>query len=179
MHETSDVPAAAIRAREMYASGSSNAAIFEETGLRGYTLYRWLDGGPKLNGKRLLEPLTRQKIATRGKTRDAEYENLVAEIVSTARTGVGQIRTRMDASGMKSIEENQDAAAALAVYARVATELRARKNAAEAEGKSVRKPSKKVNDDPVPRNIDELRRQLADKIDRLRAGAATRIHRKP
>lgn len=176
--ESGDVPAAALRAREMYAAGAGNAAIFEETGLRGWALYRWLDGGPKINGKRMLDPLTRQKIATRGKTRDADYENLVAEIVSTTRAGVSQIRSRLENGGIQSTKEGQEYAAALAVFARVANELKARKKL-ESDGKPSRKASKRINDDPIPRNIDDLRRQLADKVDRLIAARNFPVHGKP
>jgi hypothetical protein len=154
-----EIPEAALRARQMYAGGDTIAAIRAETKLKFERLCYWVDGG---NGR--LPPLPRRRLLGRGLGKTSSRASLIRRMMRAAEQQLREVEQRLATAGLEPADPERNARA-LAILARTMRELtaldalnRARTPASEA---------KKSNDDSVPRNIDELRAQLLQKMDAL------------
>jgi hypothetical protein len=154
-----DIPDNALRAREMYAAGATARAIKIETGLSTWKIYFWIDGGPKTDGVPLLPPLLRRNHVVRRRLLKGDRIALVGRMMIAAEAQVSEIESRL-AEGSNTPDRERDART-LAVLARTMRELIALD--ASIEMKKPRKEAQK-DDDPVPRDPDELRRELARRI---------------
>lgn len=149
----------------MYVAGATTRDIQEATGLESGTLYFWIDGGPKRDGNadspRLLPPLDRRRPAARKKHRTIERAALVGRLMRAAERQVQEIEDRI---GRTENDDSERDARALAVLARTLRELTAldalhRGN----EGKK----TARSHDEPFPRDVGELRRSLAQKLEKI------------
>jgi hypothetical protein len=172
-----DIPEAAQRARQMYADGATTAAIKAETGLTGHAIYVWLDGGPPVGGRRPLEPIPRRVVRARRVTA-GERHALVARIMRSSEQQVGVIEQRVDP---RSGQMDKDART-LAVISRTLSEL----GAIDERDREIERRKALHDDDksrsaeqPVPRNVDELRRSLARKLEAIIAERDSETPREP
>jgi hypothetical protein len=159
-------------ARRLYAEGVTVARILGETGMSLGTLYYWLDGGPEGGGEPRLPALPRRRVAVLGKRRRplrGDRVSLVARLWRTAERQVRDIEERLARDTQEPVERERDARV-LAVMVRTLRELAAFDAAArDSEGTEQMTAD---DDDAVPRDLEELRRELARRIDRLRGGEA-------
>ncbi len=181
---TRHVPPETVAAvRRRYADGDSVAAILAATGIASSgVLYRCLDGRhddgsgaplplPPLPRRRTRKPAGDHDVPSRRKA-------LVDRIWRSAEAQVDQIEARLAQSGLAG-EESERGARTLAIVVRTLRELTAFDAARRAEERATDPSSKTAeNDKPVPRNIDDLRRELARKLQALveeRSGADLQI----
>jgi len=158
--------------RRLYVQGERVATIRARTGLSHAMLYRCLAGEfPDGTGVPPAPiPLRRagMKITGRGNNRAA----LIARIWRTAERQVEEIEERAKAAGLK-IEERESNARTLAIVVKTMRELAAFDEARKARSKEAAKDS---HDNPAPRNIDDLRRDLARKLAAFAAEHADAVH---
>jgi hypothetical protein len=156
-------PETIARARSQYAAGERIDVICRANKMSRHALYYWIDGGPKF-GPGHLPPLERRAGGTPRQRRRASG-NRVALVRRIWRTADGQVRDieeRLAAAGQQPLERERDARM-LAVLVKTLRELVVIGEAAPAR-KTATEPE---DDDPVPRDIDEFRRELARRIDAL------------
>jgi hypothetical protein len=158
-----DIPDNALRAREMYAAGATARAIKIETGLSTWMAYYWIDGGPKTDGVPLLPPLPRRRDAVRRRLLKGDRIALVGRMMIAAEAQVSEIEARLAEAGSPPDRERD--ARTLAVLARTMRELIAVDSIQRGGEQRVKKQER--HDDPVPRDVDELRRRLARRLDQL------------
>lgn len=164
-------PEAIALARRLYAEGAPVKAILAETGLCTGTLYHWLSGGRRGQDGLQLAPLPRRRIVVGRRTPPlkADRNSLVARLWRTAERQARDIEERLARSEQEPGERERDARV-LAVLVKTLRELTALD---EAQVETNSQPdAAAADDDAVPRDIDELRRDLARRIDRLRQGRA-------
>ena len=159
-----DIPESALRARDLYAAGATTREIMRATGFARAALYFWIDGGPKCeagaDSPRLLPPLGRRRRALRKPARQARAE-LVARMMRATERQVQEIEERIGSAN----DDTERDARALAVLARTLRELTALD--ALHRGSEQRQKTARSHDEPFPRDIGELRRSLADKLERI------------
>ncbi|NWG25924.1 MAG: hypothetical protein HXY30_16170 [Pseudorhodoplanes sp.] len=158
-----DIPDNARRAREMYAAGATARAIREATGLSTWKIYFWIDGGPKAEGVPLLPPLPRRNNVARRRPFRDDRVALVGRMMIAAEAQVREIEARLAGEGAPP-DRARDART-LAVLARTMRELIAVDSLRRGGDQRVKKQER--HDDPVPRDVDELRRRLARRLDEL------------
>jgi hypothetical protein len=152
-------PETVALARRLYTEGKTNKAIMAETGIASvWLLYQCLDGKLDDGSGQLPPPLPRRRdILGRGTDR----KQLVRRLWRNAERQVDQIEQRLKKTKLASEEFERDARS-LAMVVRTVRELSAL-DAAKRSKDNQQKP----NDAPVPRNIDDLRRELARKLKAL------------
>ena len=160
---------AAVRRR--YAEGDPVAAIQSATGINSVgVLYRCLDGRyDDGSGAELpLPAIPRRHSGLRIVRSPSRRKALVARIWRNAEAQVEQIETRLASSGLGTEDFERDART-LAVVVRTLRELKALDAAKRTEQSAAGEAQKKTaaNDKPVPRNIDDLRRELARRLQAL------------
>jgi hypothetical protein len=175
--EATGIPEAALRARQMYADGATVDEIVEATGLSHFTLYKWIDGAPQKDGSTLLAPLPRRRMVATRRMLDAERAAVVARLMRSAERQIQDIERRI---GTPAGQQESDSRT-LAVLARTMRELTAL-DALNRMSKQPKKSSatndagapkpKPVADEPVPADLEELRRDLSRRLDQLVAEAA-------
>lgn len=170
-------PETIARARSQYAAGELVAMICETNKMSRHALYYWVDGGPKF-GPRHLPPLERRGGGATARERrrfSGDRVALVRRIWRTAEAQVRDIEDRLAAAGQEPPERERDARM-LAVLVKTLRELVAIDAALPAgkAGKVGKAAAEADDDDPVPRDIDEFRRELARRIDALVASRADR-----
>jgi hypothetical protein len=154
-----DIPDSAARARQMYSEGVTTRDIIEATGLSHWTLYHWIEGGPKKDGKPLLQPLVKRRTVTRRRILKQDRLTLVNRMMRAAERQVGEIEQRLAGSG-QAIGERERDARTLALLAKTLQSLTALDALHEKDA-----PKRKTsNDESIPRSIDELRRSVAAKL---------------
>ena len=156
-----EIPDAVLRARQMYADGAALKDIVATTGLRQDALYRWLDGGGGL-----LPAIPRRRVSGRYDARARKSRGratLIRRIMRAAEMQVAQIGKRLAEDGVP-LTERERQTRSLAVLAKTMRELVALE-AAEAEAQP---PKTQANDEELPRDIDELRRELARRVEGIR-----------
>ncbi|HWV53564.1 hypothetical protein [Pseudorhodoplanes sp.] len=155
-----DIPENAALARQMYSEGATTRDIIEATGLSHWTLYHWIEGGPKnKDGEPLLTPLVKRRTVTRRRILKEERQTLVNRMMRAAERQVGEIEERL-AEGGQAVGERERDARTLAVLAKTLQSLTAL-DALHEKDAPRRKASK---DESIPRSIDELRRSVAAKL---------------
>ena len=151
--------------RRRYAEGAFVSAIVAETGIKNLTIvYRCIAGlYPDGSGVKPA-PLPQRRSGVRVRHRAGSRAALVARMWRTAERQVEEIEDRLAAAGIE-LAERESNARTLAVVAKTLRELAAVDEAQQARKK---KPlPDEIDDDPVPRDIDEFRRELARRIDAL------------
>jgi hypothetical protein len=145
------------------------AQIAAEFEISRSTATYWIDGGPK-HGPRHLTPLPRRRQTRRGRkmaSGDARTA-LVDRLWRAANRQVQEIEDRLAvrrrASGDDEIGERD--ARMLAVLVKTLRELAAL-DGTNKEAAAAAAPPQADHDDPVPRDIDEFRRELTRRIEAL------------
>jgi hypothetical protein len=149
-------------ARRAYVEGVAVKDILAETGLKLGTFYRCIDGRfPDGSG---IQParIERRRAGVRVRHRLGSRGALVARMWRTAERQVAEIEDRLRVSGLKQGERESNAR----MLATVARTLRELSSVDDARG-ARKGGSKDDNDDGAPRNIDELRRALAEKLEAI------------
>jgi hypothetical protein len=158
-------PEAVALARRLYAEGEPVKAILAKTGLSHGTFYRCLAGHFPDGSGIAPAPMALRRPGVRLQHRIGSRAALVARMWRTAERQVGEIENRLKAAGLE-LAERESNARTLAVVAKTLREL-----AAVDEAQKPRKGKKQApdddDDDPVPRDIDEFRRELARRINAL------------
>lgn len=160
-----EIPQAALLARDLYARGATMREIMQAAGFGRRALYFWIDGGPRrdktADSPRVLPPLPRRRTIARQTLRVNERAALVARMMRAAERQVREIEDRIGAAN----DDSERDARTLAVLARTMRELTALDTLHRRNEQSAKKQDR--HDDPVPRDVDELRRRLARRLDEL------------
>jgi len=171
------IPKAADTARRMYANGVAVPKILKATRLKRAALYLWIDGGPaKPDGSTPENPLPRR--SRTGRKSDyrpksdhrpeadhrptSDRSSVIQRLWHAADMQVREIETRLGHEGQEAADRDRDARS-LAVLARTLKELRAFDQTKPAASKAGVTP----DSDEHPRDLDELRRSLASKLERI------------
>ena len=157
-------------ARRRYVEGATVKSICAETGIRSLEiLYRCLAGEFDDGSGVKPEPIPRRRTGVRIRRHKADRAALVERLWRTADQQVQQIEERLQAAGLEPTEREGNART-LATLVKTLRDLSAFDQAHTPRGKQA---ANNDDDDPVPRNIDEFRRELARRIDAL---VASRTH---
>lgn len=146
-------------ARRRYLDGASVRRIMSETGLSQRTVYRCLSGRLDDGSGARPAPIPRRGAAAS----PVDRHEVVAQLWRAASQQVQQIEERLAQSGLKPRERDSDMRA-LAVLVRTLRELAAFDDAEPRKPRGGGQPADD-DDDPVPRDIDEFRRELARRMD--------------
>jgi hypothetical protein len=158
-------------ARRLYDEGEPVRAILATTGLKLGVFYRCLAGHyPDLSGL-TPAPMALRRPGVRVRHRIGSRAALVARMWRTAERQVGEIEARLRTAGLE-LAERESNARTLAIVAKTLRELSAVDEEKKTRGKEAAKDD---DDDAVPRNIDDLRRELARKLEAFVAGAANPV----
>lgn len=148
--------------RRRYAERAPISAIQAETGIWPIaTFYQCVDGRyDDGSGAALpLPALPRRRPGAQMTSTSTRRLALVSRIWRSAEQQVGQIEERLARSGLKSDERD---ARSLAILVRTLREL------SEFEKRRSASTKPKAEDErPIPRNVEDLRRELAKKMDAL------------
>ena len=170
------VPAMAQLARQLYLDGAPIAEIARRTALKPSQVYYWIDREVTSDGTVTLKPAARRVTLAPG-TRSASPArgHLLSRLWRAAERQLDEIEQRLAAAVPPEADapagpprpaaDAEKDARALAVLARTLREL----SALEAEAHKSRKV--KAEDDAV-RDLDTFRRELARRLERLRADGA-------
>jgi hypothetical protein len=116
------------------------------------------DGG---NGR--LPPLPRRRLLGHGLGRASAHGALIRRMMRVAQKQLREVELRMEKAGRKLAESERNTRA-LAILARTVREL----TALDAFNRAIKPPSEaKKPNDPLPRDVDELRDELLRKMDAL------------
>ncbi|MFZ5690654.1 MAG: hypothetical protein ACOY5F_05305 [Pseudomonadota bacterium] len=163
--DSAAIPEIALRARQMYSEGATTRDIIDATGLSHWTLYHWIEGGPKKDGKRLLPPLVKRRMVTRRRILKEDRLTLVNRMMRAAKRQVGEIEQRLAGSGQALGERERDART-LALLAKTLQSLTALDALHEPQaGRPKSKMTKDDTDkDAIPASIDALRQELSRRL---------------
>ncbi len=145
--------------------------ICARTGITLGTMYRCIDGKFDDGSGTPPAPIPRRRADTRTEERIGSRGALIARMWRTAERQVGEIEDRLKAAGLK-LAERESNARKLSIVARTLRDLSAVDEADKARGEEA---SKDNDDDAPPRNIDELRRSLARKLEALVGGSSAAV----
>jgi hypothetical protein len=165
-------PAVVAQVRRRYAEGATVNAIAAETGLKNLDIfYRCLEGEYPDGSGVTPVPIPRRRPGLRVRHRAGSRASLVSRMWRTAERQVEEIEDRLAVAGL-ALAERESNARTLAIVAKTLRELSAVDEARKSRGKE---PSKDNDDDAPPRNIEDLRRALAQKLEAFVAGAADAV----
>lgn len=163
-------------ARQMYADRVPVADIRAALKISKEILYHCVDGGCE-NWPVRLPPLPRRREgAARTKKRPrlrGERKSIIRRVWRTAEAQVREIELRLAQPASEPDERERDARL-LAVLVKTLREL----SALDAAGRESNKQTE-PEDDPVPRDLDEFRRELARKMDAIISRRTDRAAREP
>jgi hypothetical protein len=153
------------RVRHEYATTDKPVAqIARENGMSSSTMYYWLDGGPP-TGPLHLEPIPRRKDgavrSVRRRLLTGDRVAIVQRIWRTAEAQVRDIEDRLIKSGQAPDDRERDTRA-MAVLVKAIREL---STLNESTTDPAATTERARDDDEVPRDIDEFRRALAERIE--------------
>jgi hypothetical protein len=153
--------------RRRYAEGAAVNAIAAETGLKNLSIfYRCLAGFyPDGSGVKPAS-IPRRRAGVRVRHRKGSRAALVARMWRTAERQVEEIEDRLAVAGLELAERERNGRM-LAVVAKTLRELAAVDDADKPRNGKQRPTDDDDDDDPVPRDVDEFRRELARRIDAL------------
>ena len=157
-------PEQVVLVRRRYLERATLKAIVAESGIKNPNIISRCLAGDFADGSGVSPaPIPRRRPARRRKGGRAA---LVARMWRTAERQVEEIEERLQAAGLE-LAERESNARTLAIVAKTLREF-----AAVDETERLRKgkqspPDHDIDDDPVPRDIDEFRRELARRIDAL------------
>jgi hypothetical protein len=163
-------PETIARIRQQYADGVPIGRIYAENKVTKTTLYTWLDGGPPGPGR--LPPIPRREHAGRAQAAPAMLDGrLVARLWRSASRQIDEIGRRLARAGLSG-EVSQGDARTLAVLVKTLRELVALNETCVRGAKPSASSRAEPEDDTIPYDLDELRRELARRIEILRRGRA-------
>jgi hypothetical protein len=153
--------------RRRYQEGAPIKAICAESGISNLNIfYRCLKGHYPDGTGLPPAPIAKRRTGIRVRHREGSRTALVARMWRTAERQVEDVEERAAIAGLE-LAEREGNARILAVVSRTVREL----TAADAAGKPRGKDKPKDNDDgAVPRNLEELRRELTKKLEAFAAG---------
>ncbi|ARQ00932.1 hypothetical protein [Pseudorhodoplanes sinuspersici] len=157
-----DIPEAALRARQMYEEGATTREIVAQTKLSTWAVYYWVAGGPKTMGVRALPALPKRRMVIRRKILKEDRVALVNRMMKAAERQVCDIEMRLAGMQQEAGDRERDART-LAVLAKTMQSLTALDALHE---KGAPKPKAPKNES-IPRSIDELRRSVAQKLEAI------------
>jgi hypothetical protein len=167
-------PETVALARRRYAERRPVKAILAETGLKLGALYRCLAGDFADGSGVPPAPIALRRAGVRIRQRLGSRAALVTRMWRTAERQVEEIERRLRSAGVE-LGERESNARTLAVVARTLRELSAVDEAAKPRSRGRGEEPKHNDDDAVPRDIDELRRELARKLVAFVAGTEDRV----
>jgi hypothetical protein len=165
------IPDAALHARQMYAEGVPTRTILAETGLTLWQLYNWIEGRPRRNAEPLLPALAKRRVVKGLRISAGDRRSLVARMMRSAERQVAEIELRV---GSPRNDREKDARM-LAVLARAMRELStidALDRRLEEVEEVARDDDNSIAAEPVPRDIEELRRSVSRKLQQIIDGRA-------
>jgi hypothetical protein len=170
-----EIPEAAQRARQIYADGVDTRTIMAETKLSTWALYNWIDGRASRTGEQVLPPLAKRRVVRHLRITPGDRRSLVERMMRSAERQVAEIELRV---GSPRHDREKDARM-LAVLARAMRELTA-VDALNRDLERVKEPAPHADksghsDEPVPRDVEELRRSVSRKLQAIiaeQSGAA-------
>lgn len=159
-----EIPEAVQRARQMYADGVDTRTIMAETKLSTWGLYNWIDGRASRKGEQLLPPLPKRRIVRNLRITTGDRRSLVERMMRSAERQVAEIELRVGAPR----HDREKDARMLAVLARAMRELTS-VDALNRDLERVKEPAADTDksgqpDEPVPRDVEELRRSVSQKL---------------
>jgi hypothetical protein len=153
--------------RRLYQDGATVNAIVAESGIKNLDIiYRCFDGRYPDGSGVAPARLPRRKPGVRVRHRAGSRAALVTRMWRTAELQVEEIEDHMAAAGL-DVAERERNARTLAVVARTLRELSAVDESQTRRKGGQQTPDDDNDDDPVPRDIDEFRRELARRIHAL------------
>jgi hypothetical protein len=165
-------PAQVALVRRRYVEGATLKSIVAETGVKSvHYFYRCLRGDLDDGSGAPLAPIPLRRAGVRIYGKNGSRRTIVARMWRTAERQVEEIEERLQLAGLDPGERESNART-LATLARTLRDLAAFD---EARKPHKGKPQDKQNDEPVPRNIDDLRRSLARKLEAFVAGTANPV----
>jgi len=158
-------------ARRRYRDGHAVKAILADTGLTRTALYRCLAGDCPDGSGATPEPIPLRSARVRTRSPGGSRAALIARMWRTAERQVDEIEQRLVETGLERAERESNART-LAVVAKTLRDLAVFDEASKPCSPTARgREAQKDNDDEsVPRNIDDLRRALARKLEAFVAG---------
>lgn len=151
---------AIARIRQQYGDGEPVARIKRVHNVGDHTLYRCLDGD--IPGRPRLPPIRRRRIGTGGPAGVDARRAMIAKLWRTAKRQISEVDARLRVAAQQPSERENDLRK-LAMLVKTVRDLAALDEAqADTRRNDAMDP---VDDDPVPRDIDEFRRELARRMD--------------
>ena len=170
-HSKTPSPEMVAFVRRRYAAGVPVAQILEESGLSLGVLYQCLDGVYDDGSGLPVPPLPRRSTIVRRRPSLRHVRaTLVGRLWRAAESQVQEIEKRLGQDDLAADDREGDARV-FAILVRTMRDLAA----IDADATSAARPTSapaSEDDDPVPEDIDEFRRRLAEKIDQLVASDA-------
>lgn len=153
-------------ARRRYADGTPVKAIVAECGINKLTVYRCLAGDFADGSGVKPAPIPKRRPSPPVRRRAGSRAALVTRMWRTAERQVEEIEDRLAIAGLE-LAERESNARTLAIVAKTLRELAAVDEAEQSRNSKKQPPDHDIDDDPVPRDIDEFRRELARRINAL------------
>jgi hypothetical protein len=153
--------------RRLYGEGAFVKEIVAQSGIKNLTIfYRCVAGlYPDGSGNKLA-PIPQRRPGVRVRHRAGSRASLITRMWRTAERQVEEIEDRLAVAGLE-IAERESNARTLAIVVKTLRELEA-VDEAEKSRKGKKQPSDDdIDDDPVPRDMDEFRNELARRINAL------------
>jgi hypothetical protein len=163
MPTSAPTPDVVALARRLYQEKEAVKAILQQCGISLHVLYRCLDGSYDDGSGVAPAPIPLRHAGVRMRQRMGSRAALIKRMWRTAERQVEEIEERLKAAGLE-VDERESNARTLAIVAKTLRELSAVDEARQAR---IKKGTQHQDDDAPPRDIDELRRQLAEKIGKL------------
>jgi hypothetical protein len=173
-----DIPEAAHIARQMYLDCATGKEIHFTTGMTKYQLYYWLDGGPIIDGKPLLEAIARRLIRPR-RIRARDRAALCADMMSICKHQISVMAKRKNPTGSQIDRDSRRTAVIMRTLEGLTTleernrEMTRRKKIKVEDGHS------QAAEQPLARDPEELERSLARKLEAIIGETADSISREP
>jgi hypothetical protein len=153
--------------RRRYAEGATVKEIVAESGVTNLDIfYRCVAGDYPDGSGEPLAPIAKRRPGARVRHRKGSRTALVARMWRTAERQVEEIEDRLAAAGLP-LAERESNARTLAIVAKTLRELAIVDDARKPGKANKQLPDDDTDDDPVPRNIDDFRRELARRIEAL------------
>ena len=153
--------------RRRYAEGAAVKAIVEESGIKNLNiLYRCVAGRYPDGSGVTPAPIPTRRQGVRVRHRAGSRAALIGRMWRTAERQVEEIEDRLAVAGLE-LAERESNARTLAIVAKTLRELSIVDEAKETCKGRKRPPDDDTDDDPVPRDINEFRRELARRINAL------------
>jgi hypothetical protein len=171
MPTSAPTPDVVALARRLYQEKEPVTAILQQCGISLWVLYRCLDGSHADGSGVKPAPIPQRRAGVRMRQRMGSRAALIARMWRTAERQVEEIEDRLKAAGL-DLPERESNARTLAIVAKTLRELSAVDEARQAR---IRKGTQHHDDDAPPRDIDELRRKLAEKLEAFVAQNADEV----